>query len=248
MGGMSSTKSANRLLNELPPEEFLIISEFLERVPLEVRDQLECPRRNIDHVYFMESGVASVVAIATDGECLEVAMFGRDGMSGLAVLNGEGCSPHEVFIQVAGMGVRIDAAAFRKLTAERPRMRDLFLLYSQASAVQTAHTALANGRYTINQRLARWLLMCQDRVDGDEFALTHDFLAVMLGVRRPGVTTALHILEGAGIIKSTRGSVRILRRDKLEDQAGGCYGAPEAEYERLIGVPVASDASKHQTA
>ena len=98
-----------------------------------------------------------------------------------------------------------------------------------------AHTALANGRYTIQERLARWLLMRHDRLDGDDLPLTHEFLSLMLGVRRSGVTEALHVLEGVAIVKTNRGRVAVLRRDKLEEIAGACYGLPEREYRRLIG-------------
>jgi CRP-like cAMP-binding protein len=103
--------------------------------------------------------------------------------------------------------------------------------------IQTSHSALANGRYTIQERLARWLLMCLDRMDGDDLPLTHEFLSLMLGVRRSGVTEALHVLEGVNIVKAGRGTIRVLNRERLEEIAGGCYGLPEAEYNKLIGKP-----------
>jgi CRP-like cAMP-binding protein len=113
-------------------------------------------------------------------------------------------------------------------------VRALLLRYAHVFMVQVAATALADGRYSIEQRLARWLLMCHDR-NGDDLALTHEFLALMLGVRRPGVTESLHILEGERMIKAQRGLITILDRQKLEARAGDSYGTPEAEYERLIG-------------
>jgi CRP-like cAMP-binding protein len=103
--------------------------------------------------------------------------------------------------------------------------------------VQLGHSALANGRYNMHERLARWLLVCHDRLDGEDLALTHEFLSVMLGVRRSGVTEQLHILEGLHAIKATRANIRIIDREKLEEVAGGWYGAPEAEYRRLIETP-----------
>jgi CRP-like cAMP-binding protein len=110
--------------------------------------------------------------------------------------------------------------------------------YVQAFMSQTAQTALTNGRAKLEERLARWILMAHDRTDGDTLDLTHEFLALMLGVRRPGVTIAMHFLEGAGLIRSTRRAILIVDRDGLEQHADGSYGVPEAEYERLLGVPL----------
>jgi CRP-like cAMP-binding protein len=184
-------------------------------------------------VYFPEPSVGSIVAIA-GGEKLEVGIFGPEGMSGLAVVNGTDRGPHQSFIQVAGQGLRIRAGDLRRAIEASPSLHGILLRYSQAYTVQVAFTALANGRYTIDERLARWLLMCHDRVDGDVINLTHEFLALMLGVRRAGVTTAVHILEGAKVVSATRGRLEILSREALLENAGDSYGPPEAEYERLL--------------
>jgi CRP-like cAMP-binding protein len=117
---------------------------------------------------------------------------------------------------------------------ESVTLRELLLRYVQTLLIQTAQSAVANARYQIEARLARWLLMCHDRVEGDEIALTHEFMAMMIGAQRSGVTVALHILEGAAMIRSKRGRVIILDREKLEDLAGDSYGPAEAEYRRLI--------------
>jgi hypothetical protein len=138
---------------------------------------------------------------------------------------------------VDGEGYRIRADAFTELLRERPSLMTLMLRYVQVMLVQTEQTALANGRLSIEKRLARWILMCHDRMDGDELNFTHELLSVMLGVRRPGVTVATHVLEGCKMIKATRGRLTVLSREKLEEAAGGSYGLPEAEYERLIGAP-----------
>jgi CRP-like cAMP-binding protein len=129
----------------------------------------------------------------------------------------------------------MESDELRAALEENEPLRRIALIYSQAQLVQLAFTALANGRYTIDERLARWLLMCHDRLDTDVLPVTHEFLALMLGIRRAGVTTALHILEGAGIVKASRGRIEVLKRDELRESAGESYGAPEAEYERLIG-------------
>jgi len=131
-------------------------------------------------------------------------------------------------------GVPVDATRLRIIAEGRPGLHRHLLRFVQAFTVQVAQTALSNGSYTLEERLARWLLMCHDRVDGDVLSTTHEFLSIMLGVRRPGVTEALHILEGAHVIRAERGLVTVLDRAKLEQVAGESYGVAEAEYARLM--------------
>lgn len=119
-----------------------------------------------------------------------------------------------------------------------PAANDLLLRYVHCCELQLAHSALANARYNMPERLARWLLMCHDRLQTDDLPLTHEFLSIMLGVRRSGVTNEIHILEGVHAIKATRGNIKIINRQKLEDIAGGSYGIPEREYEQYIGFPI----------
>jgi len=226
--------SRNRLLSTLAADDFDRLRPQLQRVSLEFKQGLEQPHQPIEHIYFLEPGVGSVVAVTASGERLEVGIFGPEGMSGLAVVQGSDRSPHETFIQVPGEAIRIGAAALRDAIEERASLRRLLLRYAQAFTLQVAYTALANGRCSIDERLARWLVMCHDRVDGDSFPITHEFLALMLGVRRAGVTTALQSLEAIEAIKASRGRIEILDREELIKCAGGSYGAPEAEYERLM--------------
>ena len=207
-----------------------------------MRQVLEEPNEPISHVYFPDPSVTSVVAITPHNERLEVGLFGPEGMSGLALLNGTDRSPHQTFIQVPGQAIRIEADDFRAALDASAPLRRLLLLYSQAQTIQIAYTALANGRFTIDERLARWLLMCHDRIDGETFPITHEFMALMLGIRRAGVTNALQTLETSGVIKAGRGRIEILDRDELQAGAGDCYGVPEVEYERLIGSFRASQA------
>ena len=202
---------------------------------LNVKDVLVQANEPIAHVYFMEEGLASIVAISPDDERIEVGHVGREGMTGEPVLLGVTSSPNQTFIQVAGSGLRIRAEDLTAAAEASPSLRALLLRFVQTLLIQTSHSALANGRYTIQERLARWLLMCHDRMDGDDLPLTHEFLSLMLGVRRSGVTEALHILEGVEIVKASRGHIRMLNRERLEEIAGGCYGVPEAEYVKLIG-------------
>lgn len=188
----------------------------------------------MEHVWFPESGLGSIISSTSDGRRLEVGIYGRDGMSGTPLMLGVDRTPHEHLIQVAGAGLRIPANAFMASVNESESLRSLMLRYVQVFTVQTASTALANGGFNIDERLARWLLMCDDRADG-VVRLTHEFLSIMLGVRRSSVTVALQTLEGAGLIRASRGQITITDRAKLEEVAGDSYGPPEAEYERLIG-------------
>jgi hypothetical protein len=165
---------------------------------------------------------------------IEVGLIGREGMSGLAVVMGTDRSPNETFMQVAGGGQRISAAKLRPRMEQSGTLRRAFLCYAHAFAIQTAYTAMANGRSKLEERLARWLLMAHDRLDGDELPLTHEFIAMMLGVRRPGVTVALSLLENDGLIHANRGAISIIDRKGLEESSNGAYGASEAEYRRLF--------------
>jgi hypothetical protein len=138
-------------------------------------------------------------------------------------------------MQVAGRGLQVSVDHILPLLDDR-QTRELMLRYVHTCELQLAHTALAAAKCSMNERMARWLLMCQDRLESDELPLTHEFLSLMLGVRRSGVTEQLHILEGMAAIRSTRCNVHVRNRQLLLEIAGGCYGTPEQEYERLIGV------------
>jgi CRP-like cAMP-binding protein len=151
------------------------------------------------------------------------------------VLLGADRTPHETFMQIGGAALRIGADAFRHALEQSPALQKLLLRFVQVFHLQTAQTAACNGSHPVGRRLARWLLMCHDRLDGDELPLTHEFIAVMLGVRRPGVTEALQMLETEQAIRAERRNIVVLDRRRLEETAGDGYGGPEAEYERLIG-------------
>jgi CRP-like cAMP-binding protein len=230
----STARSANRLLSRLSPEEFGLLQPYLEAVDLPVRKQLESRNKPIEAVYFLEHGFASVVANGT-GRSIEVGIIGPEGMTGLSVIMGTDRSPHETYMQVGGDGQRLSSAKLGQAVQESPALHRHLLRYGHAFVVQTAQTALANGRSKIEERLARWLLMANDRLDGDEVPLTHEFLSVMLGVRRPGVTTALDLLEKEGFVQAKRRAVVIIDRKGLRKITNGAYGAPEAEFKRLFG-------------
>lgn len=224
----------NRLLRALSREDYELISPHLLHTPLNVRDSFERSNKPIEEVCFPETGIASVVAEHPNGRRIEIGVIGCEGMTGSAIVLGSDRTPHETYIQVAGDGYRLAVPQLRQLMAKSPTLRRVLLRFVQAFMVQTAHTAIANARSNLNQRLARWLLMAHDRVPGDELVLTHEFLSLMLAVRRPGVTEALQSLQDAGLIQCARSRITVLDRKGIEKLAGAYYGVPEAEYRRLM--------------
>ena len=235
MTDRNSDIGGNTIVASLPAELRARLRTELEHVSLDKGMVLIEPDEPVTDIYFPISGLGSIIALSPEGECAEIGLFGRDGMSGQPILLGTESTPHRVLMQVGGEGYRIGADRLRDLIGESEAFRGALLRYIQALSIQTAHTALSNAHHTVEERLARWLLMSHDRMADDEVPLTHDFLALMLAVRRPSVTTALHVLEGMSLIKATRGLVTIRDRGGLEDFAQDAYGTPEAEYERLIG-------------
>ena len=231
----SPTRStSNCILLGLSPEDFGLLEPELEAIDLPLRRQLEIRNRRIDYVYFIESGFASVVANSGGDRPIEVGLIGREGMTGLALILGAGRTPNETYMQLGGQGRRIKADKFTRAIAQSPTLHRSFLLFVHVFLIQSAHTAMANGRSRIEDRLARWLLMAHDRADGDRLSLTHEFLALMLGTQRPGVTIALHHLEKVGLVRTERGAIIILDRQALEKSSNGAYGGPEAELRRLF--------------
>ncbi|MGK6324010.1 Crp/Fnr family transcriptional regulator [Sphingomonas sp. DT-51] len=236
--------TTNLLLAALSPEDRALLRPHMTREKLEREQVLTPAGAEIEHVWFPEGGVASVVAHKLDSGPTEVGIFGREGFAGTPLLLGADTSPHRVFIQIdGGTGLRIDAAPFVAAVEESASLRRILLRYVQTFIIQTADSAISNAHQRIEARLARWLLMCHDRNDGDEIMLTHEFMAMMIAADRSGVTVSLHVLEGAGMIRSKRGRVLLLDRQKLEELAGEGYGRPEAEYRKLIG-PFGKDAPR----
>jgi len=225
----------NQLLARLEPEDAQLLESHLKHVELGLRQPIEQPNRPIKYVYFPESGMVSVVTNGARKKQLEVGIIGREGVTGLTVILGNDRSPHSTYVQMAGHGYRITADDLRGAMRKSPTLHGALLHYVQAFMTQTAHTAASNGSAKLEERLARWLLMAHDRMDGDELPLVHEFLALMLGVRRPGVTVAVHTLEAQGLIRAMRGNINIVDRAGLEELAGAAYGVPEAEYRRLMG-------------
>lgn len=186
----------------------------------------------IGYIYFLARGIASVVADGSGRGGIEIGIIGREGVTGLAVLMGADRPPYETYMQVAGVGWRVSAASLREVMLQSKSLHRTLLRHGYAFTVQTGQTALANGRYKLEERLARWLLMAHDRSDGDEVPLTHEFLALMLGVRRAGVTVALNSLQNAAVVKAQRGGVLIVDRAGLEEFSNGAYLHFEVDLRR----------------
>jgi CRP-like cAMP-binding protein len=231
----ASSPPRNRLLAALSPGDFALLEPHLQPVVLELRKDLERPNRRIETIYFLETGIASVVAVQSDDTKVEVGLIGYEGMSGSAVVLGGDQSPHSTYMQVAGEGQRMGADALRKAMAASPTLHGVLLKFVQCFMVQTAHTAVANARARIDRRLARWILMAHDRTRDTTLPLTHEFLGLMLGVRRAGVTEALQSLKRRKLIDTGRNLIVVLNRKGIEQVAANAYGAPEKEYRRLIG-------------
>lgn len=179
----------------------------------------------MDFVYFPQSGVQSVVVVMATGAMSEVGIIGREGMLGMQAFLGADASPHRVFCQVPGVCRRLPVAAFRDELRRGGRFLDLTQRYAQALFFQVSQSTACNHHHPVEERCARWLLMTHDRVGADVFPMTHEFLSVMLGVRRPSVTLAAGALQKAGVIRYSRGKVTVRDRPRLEEVACECYQA-----------------------
>jgi CRP-like cAMP-binding protein len=206
----------------------------LTKVDLPLHRSLELAGAPVEYVYFLESGLASVVEDVEGKGAVEVGVVGLEGMTGSALIFGDPRTPFATFMQCEGSAMRIGAQQLRIAVSASPTLRDLLLLYARSFTIQVATTAFANGRSSLVERLARWLLMVGDRI-GDDFHITHEFLSTMLAVRRSGVTEGLQSLEGMGFIRSGRGRVEIIARAELIAFSQGSYGLAEKEYRRLLG-------------
>jgi len=207
-------------------------------VELKVRQQLEAPNRKIRTVYFPDAGLCSIVGMgAGHRHQAEVGIVGREGMTGISLLLGADRSPHATFMLTQGRARCLGADELLWAMSESRSLAACLLRFAHVHNLQIAHTAVANARYKIEERLARWLLMADDRLDGEDVLLTHDMLATMLATRRAGVTAALNKFEDDHLIRSKRARISLLDRDGLMAIADGLYGAPEAEYNRLFRAP-----------
>lgn len=228
----------NHILAKLEPDSLDLLRPHFELLGLTPGDVLIEADREIEWAYFVLGGLVSSIAANSGRSQYEIGVTGREGLTGIALLHCTDRSPVRSIVQIPGEALRIPRAAFEAAVDSDRAMRALLLKFCQAQFVQVAYTAISNSRDRVDTRLARWILMCRDRTGRDDLNLTHEFLSIMLGVRRAGVTTALHVLEGERAVRSTRGCVSIRDRTRLEELAGDSYGIPEREYERLLGRPI----------
>jgi CRP-like cAMP-binding protein len=224
----------NRILAALPAKEYERLLPHLEQIALNLGEVLSQPDEPLQYVYFPNRGTISLVVVLEDGSEVEAGVIGNEGMLGLAVVAGTNSMPLQAIVQIPDGGMRLKVGVFREEFNRHEQLHRLLLNYSQALFVQAAQTAACNRLHRLDARLARWLLMCQDRSKADDLQLTHEFLAVMLGVRRAGVSMAASKFQEDGLIKYTRGHLRILDRKGLEAASCECYGVVRDEFDRLL--------------
>jgi CRP-like cAMP-binding protein len=238
-------RRTNRLLSLLSDDEYERLRPHLSQVDLEYRKILYEASRPIEQVYFPVDGVASLVLTTVDGGSAEVGTIGSEGMVGLPVVLGDREAPSSVYVQVPGTALQMDAGAFRSQLERSPTLNLVMLRYAHAFFNQVAQSAACAHLHRVEQRCCRWLLMTRDRMPADEFLLTHEFLGMMLGVRRTTVTEVMGVLQKAGLIRYRRGHVSILDHKALRQRACECYDISKLEFDRLLGdTPLAPRTDK----
>jgi CRP-like cAMP-binding protein len=226
---------SNRLLAALPRKALERIIPDLDLKPLTMRQVLQPRGEPLEKVVFPLLGVASMVSMGDSGDSVEVATIGCEGMVGMPLFLGGQKAAVEVFMQVPGEGLHLSAAAFHDHVEREPALSKTLLLYTQALLTQVAQCSACNCHHPVEARCARWLLQTHDRVKGDTFPLTHDFLGLMLGVRRATVTETAKALQDRKLIRYGRGVITVLNRKGLESAACECYQLISDEFNRLLG-------------
>jgi CRP-like cAMP-binding protein len=227
---------ANVLLRALAPNDMDALRPLLEKVALVKDHPVFLPGEPASHVWFPRTGMISIVALDHQGSAIEVATVGHEGMTGLSTVLGDETMIYSSMVQVPGDGWRVETAAFRQLIDRRPAIRAVMLRYVLAAMTQMGQNGACAQLHNTEARCARWLLLAHDDVEGDSFPLTQDYLAMMLGVTRPSVSTAASALQKAGLIRYVRGQIEILDRPGLEALSCECYGIVRREYARLLDV------------
>lgn len=234
--GTPNRKSKNLILNSLPPSALPSIERYLESVDLltgQVIYQFNAPIR---YVYFIEQGLVSLVKSMKDGRTVEIGIVGIDGLTGVNALLGIGTAAFESVVQIPGYARRIPLNVLRREAENHGPLRTLLLRYAHFALSAVAQTAACHRLHALDERCCRWLLLAQDNAQSDSFPLTHEFLAVMLGVGRSYVSVTATALRRQGLIQYARGRVTITDRSGLEASACECYGAVRDEFERLFGI------------
>ncbi len=232
--GQPTRPRSNRILSATPREEYERLLPRLEYVELRRGDVMHEAGQQISHVYFPYAGTISVTVQMQDGDQTEVGVVGREGMLGLPLVLGTDTAPLRAFTQVSGGAVRMRAADFREEVGRRAGLYELLLRYAQAFFVQTSQTAACNRLHPMERRLPKWLLTTRDLAESDRLDLTHEFVGIMLGVRRAGVTEALGLLRSEGLVDHSRGHITILDAEGLGRASCECYKVVSDEYDRLV--------------
>jgi CRP-like cAMP-binding protein len=231
--GEAARAENNLILNSIPENEYQILLPHLEPVPLDLRQVLHQAAEPIACGYFPNGGVISLIVPVSDGRSAEVGMVGREGFVGAVLAGGLDRSPHVSLVQVPSTALRIPAQALSKVLVAAPQLATLLTRYALLQGMQVAQTAACNRLHNLEQRLARWLLMSQDRINCNELPYSQDLLAVMLGTDRPSVSIAVRELQAKGSVKQRRGSVELLDRNRLKASSCECYGIIQ-EYTREL--------------
>lgn len=230
---------ANRILECLSPADYQLLFSELEPVHLPFKTVLHARDEQIRHVYFPETAVCSIIAVMASGDAVESGTVGRDGFVGVPVALGVDSAPFDTIVQVPGRALRMTAPRFRECLAISPGLRALVERHIEAVLVQSFQSTACNRLHSLMQRCCRWLLLTHDRVGGAEFRLTHDLLAVMIGVRRPSVTLAVQELERQGLLTYRRGRFSIVDRTGLEGRSCECYQVVQDHLARVFPPPAA---------
>src|SRR3954452_13605004 len=237
----SELPTPNLFLASLPQDDFEALQPHFESVRLPLRQILHEMRGPIEHCYFMDGGMTSLLIRLEDGASIEAGVVGRGGFVGAAALMGlKNAAPHTSMIQMPGMGLRILSKVLKTEMLRRPILLDRVHQFTQLLNVQISHTAACNAHHNLPERLARWLLMAHDRAESDALPLTQEFMSMMLAVRRPGVTVAARSLQATGAINYEPGRIVVLARARSEEAACECYGSVREYYRRMLGWPPAS--------
>jgi CRP-like cAMP-binding protein len=231
---LSPAKPANRILAHLPAADYQRLVRLLRPVPLKPKQAIYQVGQAMEYIYFPTSGIVSAMTVMKDGRAIEVATIGNEGMTGLTAFMGGETSSYEVMVQIPGDALRMKLSDFHDATRREGSLRDVLVRYNAAFAVQVSYSVACNGLHKVEQRCCRWLLMTQDRVGSNVLPLTHEFLAIMLGVRRASITEVLRPLQINGVVRNRRANIEILDRSRLEQLSCECYQAVVAEYERLL--------------
>lgn len=226
-------RTQNHLLAALPVEAYQALAPSLTLVEFEHGEVLYNPGGPIEDVYFPNDAVVSLVYSTQEGDTVEVGLVGMEGMVGMPFILGATISPYRAIVQVSDGAMKMKASTLRDEFRKTGPLQDVLHRYTHGLMMQVTRTAVCNRIHKIEERLARWLLMVRDRMGSNEFSLTHEFLADMLGVRRAGVTLAVGILQQSGLIRSGRGRISITDREGLESVACECYGVGRQDFANL---------------